>query len=131
MLPQPSDNLFVTRTGLANLRLAVRHRRGNPAEIDGLIESIGIGSFVDRLAGTMSGGEQQRLALACALAGGTPLVLADEPTGALDDANAAQVVAALVAAVARGATIVAATHDPAVIEASDDVVRLDHGRRVE
>ena len=76
----------------------------------------------------MSGGEQQRLALACALVGGTPLVLADEPTGALDDASAEQVVAAMLHATSRGATIVAATHDANVIAAAHTVIRLDHGR---
>jgi len=95
-----------------------------------LADEIGIAGVVERRAGTMSGGEQQRLALACALIGGTPLVLADEPTGALDDVSARQVVAVMVAAAAAGATIVAATHDPMVIDAATDVIRLDHGRRV-
>jgi putative ABC transport system ATP-binding protein len=63
--------------------------------------------------------------------GGTPLVLADEPTGALDDVSAGHVIDALVRAVSFGATIVVATHDPAVMDACHQVVRLDHGRRVE
>ena len=134
VLPQPADNLLVARTGLENLAISMRHR-GVPAVpadgsfLKGVIASIELGGFVDRLAGTMSGGEQQRLALACALVCGTALILVDEPTGALDNDNAARVVQALVNATAGGATIVVATHDPAVIEASDAVVRLDHGRR--
>ena len=133
VLPQPSDNLLPGRTGRQNLRAAARHRRVGgelEATIDRLAAAVGIGDFVERPAGTMSGGEQQRVALACALIGGTPLVLADEPTGALDDASAARVVEAMVAAAAAGATIVTATHDATVIDAADDVVRLDHGRRV-
>jgi putative ABC transport system ATP-binding protein len=134
VLPQPSDNLLTSRTGRQNLIAAARHRQLDATAIDtqigDLTVSIGIGAFFERTAGTMSGGEQQRLALACALIGGTPLVLADEPTGALDDASALTVVAAMRAATASGATIVAATHDPTVISAADDVVRLDHGRRV-
>ena len=78
----------------------------------------------------MSGGEQQRIALGSALVGRTPLVLADEPTGALDAISAAHVIDALRRAAAAGATIVVATHDPHVIEAASIVVRLDHGRRV-
>ncbi|MEQ1874663.1 MAG: ATP-binding cassette domain-containing protein [Ilumatobacteraceae bacterium] len=135
VLPQPADNLLVARTGLANLAIAMRHRGVAPVSVEsefmqGVIGSVDLGSFVERTAATMSGGEQQRLALACALVGGTSLVLVDEPTGALDNDNAARVVVALTNATARGATIVVATHDPNVIDASDVVVRLDHGRRV-
>jgi ABC-type lipoprotein export system ATPase subunit len=135
VLPQPSDNLLTSRTGLENLRAAAVHRNTDSAALDDTIDrlttAMGIGGFVSRRAGTMSGGEQQRLALACALIGGTPLVLADEPTGALDDHSAREVVAAMVAATASGATIVAATHDATVIDAATDVIRLDHGRRVD
>ncbi len=131
MLPQPSDNLFVGRTGLENLRYAAKRRVGALSDVERVIDEIGIGGFVARPAGRMSGGEQQRLALACALVGGTPLVLADEPTGALDDVSAEQVVMAMLSATARGATIVAATHDANVMAAATSVVRLDHGRRAE
>jgi putative ABC transport system ATP-binding protein len=130
LLPQPSDNLLAGRTGVDNLHRAAAHRMASTADVDSVIAEVGIGDFVDRIAGRMSGGEQQRLALACALAGHTPLVLADEPTGALDDASAAQVVDAMRRATERGATIVAATHDPAVIDAATFVVHLEHGRRV-
>jgi ABC-type lipoprotein export system ATPase subunit len=132
VLPQPADNLLVDRTGIANLERSMRHRGVHPGEdsINAVMAAIDLEGFMDRTASTMSGGEQQRLALACALVCGMRLVLADEPTGALDDANAAQVVTALRDAVDHGATIVVATHDDAVIEAADDVVRLAHGRRV-
>jgi ABC-type lipoprotein export system ATPase subunit len=79
----------------------------------------------------MSGGEQQRLAVACALVGAPSLVLADEPTGALDAASAAVLIEALRGAVDYGATVVVATHDPHVVGAADDVIVLDHGRRVQ
>lgn len=130
VLPQPSDNLLVRRTGVHNLHVAMRQRRGMASWVQRVIDDVDIGDFVDRVAGTMSGGEQQRLALACALVGGTPLVLADEPTGALDDVSAGHVIDALLRAVSFGATIVVATHDPAVIDAAHEVVRLEHGRRV-
>jgi ABC-type lipoprotein export system ATPase subunit len=138
MLPQPGDNLLLDRTGRENLSLVARRRArasaGTPADledqIDLLVERLGIASFVDRHAREMSGGEQQRLALVAALIGEPPLVLADEPTGALDRANGEAVVAALAAAVSHGATVIAATHDPGVVAAADVVVRLEHGRRV-
>lgn len=129
VLPQPADNLLLGRTGLDNLTVAARHRRGPIATVPDVIAAIGIGDFVERPCSTMSGGEQQRIALGCALAGGTPLVLADEPTGALDAASAAQVVDALRRATTT-ATVVVATHDPHVIEAATLVVHLEHGRRV-
>lgn len=130
MLPQPADNLLLDRTGADNLAVAARNRRAGIDGIAAVVESIGIGAFVARACSTMSGGEQQRIALGCALVGGTPLVLADEPTGALDATSAAHVVDALTRAAAAGATIVVATHDPHVIDAAGVVVRLDHGRRV-
>ena len=76
----------------------------------------------------LSGGEQQRLALACAIVGDPLLVVADEPTASLDRASADQVVDVLRAAADRGVTLVVAGHDRRVIEAADHVVELDHGR---
>lgn len=131
MLPQPSDNLVLSRTGIDNIRLAARQRDSDPIGAERIVEQLRIGGFVERACLAMSGGEQQRVALACALAGGTPLVLADEPTGALDAVSATEVIAALVAAAAAGATIVTATHDPNLVTAADQVVRLEHGRRIE
>jgi ABC-type lipoprotein export system ATPase subunit len=78
----------------------------------------------------LSGGEQQRLAVACALAGGPELVILDEPTASLDRSNAISLVEVLAAVAAQGSTMVIATHDPLVIEAGNVVVELDHGRRV-
>jgi putative ABC transport system ATP-binding protein len=131
VLPQPPDNVVLSRTGTDNIRLAARQRGADPAEAETIVERLHIGGFVERACLAMSGGEQQRVALACALAGDTPLVLADEPTGALDAVSASEVIAALAAAAAAGATIVAATHDPNVVGAASQVVRLEHGRRIE
>ena len=131
VLPQPSDNLVLARTGIDNIRLAARQRGADPAGADTIVARLRIGGFAERTCLAMSGGEQQRVALACALAGGTPLVLADEPTGALDAVSATEVIAALAAAAAAGATIVTATHDPNVVAAAGQVVRLEHGRRIE
>ena len=78
----------------------------------------------------LSGGEQQRLALACAIVGDPLLVVADEPTASLDRASADRVVNVLRAAADRGVTLVVAGHDRRVIEAADRVVELDHGRRI-
>lgn len=133
VLPQPADNLLLALSGRRNLRSVARLRGlGADAEaaLDNVVTLLGLGRFVGNLCGAMSGGEQQRLAVACALVGAPPLVLADEPTGALDANSAATVIDALRTAVANGATVVVATHDPRVVAAADDVIRLDHGRRV-
>lgn len=134
VLPQPADNLLLTGTGRENLRGVARLRdvgEGTEAVLDEVITLLGLSRFVDGSTGAMSGGEQQRVAVACALIGTPPLVLADEPTGALDANSAATVIEAFRAAVDHGATVVVATHDPHMIAAADDVIRLDHGRRVQ
>jgi ABC-type lipoprotein export system ATPase subunit len=78
----------------------------------------------------LSGGEQQRLALAVATAGFPSVVVADEPTASLDRSTVGGVVHALARQAARGAAIVVATHDPVLVEAATYVVRLDRGRMV-
>ncbi len=133
VMPQPADNLLLALSGRHNLLDVARLRGvgGNTDEaLDHVVTLLGLGRFVDNLCGAMSGGEQQRLAVACALVGAPPLVLADEPTGALDANSAATLIEALRTAVTNGATVVVATHDPHVVAAADDVIRLDHGRRV-
>jgi putative ABC transport system ATP-binding protein len=73
----------------------------------------------------LSAGERERVAVARAVAGRPLLLLADEPTSRLDEANG-RAVAALLAALARetGATVVCATHDPLVVEQADEIVPL-------
>lgn len=81
-----------------------------------------------RLPGSLSGGEQQRVAIARALAAGAPIVLADEPTGALDAKNSQRVSDILHALGEQGLTVVVATHDPAVASRLDRIISLADGR---
>jgi ABC-type lipoprotein export system ATPase subunit len=134
VLPQPSDNLLDTLDALGNLLWSARQRGGatgdggpGPSE---LLASVGLAGAERKRTRELSGGEQQRLAIACALVCDPALVVADEPTASLDRASAAQVVEVLRAAADRGVTLVVAGHDRHVIEVADAVVELDHGRRV-
>ncbi len=135
VLPQPSENLLDQFDAVHNVRWAVAQRRGRATlssheELDELLASVGLAAARDRRVRELSGGEQQRLAVACALAGQPELVILDEPTASLDRTNAQSLVEVLAGVASRGATLVVATHDPLVIEAGDVIAELDHGRRV-
>ena len=137
VLPQPSDNLLDRFDAVGDLMWAARQRHRDAGERRvtdpiKLLESVGLGrrSGQERVR-QLSGGEQQRLAIACALVGDPTLVVADEPTASLDRASAGfRVVEVLRAAGDRGVTLLVAGHDRRVIDAADAVVELDHGRRV-
>ena len=93
------------------------------------LDRVGLGREAAKLPDQLSGGQQQRVAIARALVGEPSVVLADEPTGSLDSATGATVVALLVeAARDRNAAVVLVTHDPAVAAHADRVVRLRSGR---
>jgi putative ABC transport system ATP-binding protein len=135
VLPQPSENLLDQLDAAANVRWAAQQRRipertNPPTDVAQLLASVGLSAASSRHVRELSGGEQQRLAVACALAGGPELVILDEPTASLDRANATILVEVLAGVASRGATMVIATHDPLVMEAGDVMVELDHGRRV-
>ena len=133
VLPQPSENLLDHLDASANVQWSGRQRRGAgraPVDTKSLLESVGLGAASGRRVRELSGGEQQRLAVACALAGGPELVILDEPTASLDRAGAVALVEVLAGVAAKGSTMVIASHDHMVIDAADMVVELDHGRRV-
>ena len=86
-------------------------------------------SYDNRLHAHLSGGEQQRVAIARTLAQGCKIILADEPTGNLDTANTANIVAILKdLAHTDGCTVIIVTHDPAVAEEADTVLQMKDGR---
>ncbi len=97
-----------------------------------LLELVGLGHRLHHRPTRMSGGEQQRTAIARALVGNPRLVLADEPTANLDARSGATVVAMLRDLCATlGVTVVASTHDPAVAKEAGRVVRMADGRIVD
>ena len=101
----------------------------DPEAADEALEHFGVGSRKGHRPGELSGGEQQRVAIAAAAARRAPLVLADEPTAELDERNEAIVLDEL-ERLRRdfGATIVVVTHSPAVAHSADRVLEIRDGR---
>jgi putative ABC transport system ATP-binding protein len=93
-----------------------------------LLKTVGLDERADHKPEELSGGEQQRIAIAAALANDAPVLLADEPTGELDTANARIIVEYLVKVNHDlGKTIVMVTHDPSVARASSRILRIEDG----
>jgi len=114
---------------LAPMRLAGAARAERRRRADELLAAFGVAHCADRTPGELSGGEQQRVALATALANRPRVLLADEPTGELDTAAAASVFDALQTANAElGVTILLVSHDPAVGERVRRTVAIRDGR---
>ncbi|HUP71112.1 MAG TPA: ABC transporter ATP-binding protein [Acidimicrobiales bacterium] len=96
-----------------------------------LLDLLGLGDKARQAPGVLSGGQRQRLAIARALANQPTLVLADEPTGALDSEGGAEVLELFRRLHADGQTIVLVTHDQPVADAAQRIVRMRDGRVVD
>jgi putative ABC transport system ATP-binding protein len=131
-----SFNLIPTLDALGNILLPFDLDGRRPsalerARVDGLIESLGLGSRLRHRPHELSGGQQQRVAIARALATAPDLVFADEPTGNLDSRSGREVLALLAAASRdHGQSIAMVTHDPIAASHADRVVFLGDGRVV-
>lgn len=103
-------------------------RRPDPARVDELIDAVGLEHRRDSLPSQLSGGEQQRTAVARALVSRPKIVFADEPTGNLDEQNADQVMQLLLDLRQQtGSALVVVTHDPALAEMADRVITMHDG----
>jgi putative ABC transport system ATP-binding protein len=98
------------------------------ARVKELLEIVGLTERADHKPDELSGGEQQRIAIAAALANDAPLILADEPTGELDTTNV-KIVVDYIVKISRelGKTIVMVTHDPNVARQGDRILRIEDG----
>ena len=104
-------------------------RRPDSARVDELIDAVDLGHRRHSLPNQLSGGEQQRTAVARALVSHPKIVFADEPTGNLDEQNADQVMQLLLDLRQKvGSALVVVTHDPALAEMADRVITMHDGR---
>jgi ABC-type lipoprotein export system ATPase subunit len=129
MFQNPADNLLEYLTVRAHLRLAAQMRgvSRKAARADELLDQLGLTGRADHLPRQLSGGEQQRVAIAFAAVGTPALLVADEPTGQLDHDTVGDVLDAFAAMAGTGMAIVAATHDPVVSRRADRVVHMRDG----
>jgi putative ABC transport system ATP-binding protein len=128
-------NLIPTLTALENLELPMLIAGVEPAErkkrIDGLLQMVGLGDKGHKRPEELSGGEQQRVAVALSLANDPSVILADEPTGNLDTENT-KIISALFLSLAEryGKTVIMASHDPKAVEQFKKVYNMRDGNFV-
>jgi putative ABC transport system ATP-binding protein len=128
-------NLFESLTAIENVRMALQLGPVSAADIQGrareILEQLGLGSRLDYKPRSLSGGQRQRVAIARALANSPRLVLADEPTAALDMNASRNVVSRLKdMTIETDAAILMVTHDHRIIELADRLVHMVDGRIV-
>ncbi len=129
-------NLLPTLTVEENVRLPLE-LNGQPApaaaaKSRALLTQVGLGNRAGSFPDRLSGGEQQRVAVARALAHAPPLLLADEPTGNLDEATGRQVLDLMEGLIRQGnACALVVTHEPGLVSRADRVLSMEGGRLVE
>ena len=125
--------MFSNLTVLENLKMGA-YTRKDKQEINNSLEMVyerfpRLKERTRQLAGTLSGGEQQRVAIARSLAAGSEIILADEPTGNLDSENSRSIIESLRRlAKEENRCVIVVTHDPVVAEAADVVLRMQDGK---
>lgn len=131
-----NHNLLGFLTARQNVAMALEMQGGMTererlARADALLDAVGLADHIEKLPAHLSGGQRQRVAVARALAADPGLVLADEPTAALDKQSGQEVVHLLRdLAKKRGAPILLVTHDPRILDIADRIVSMEDGRIV-
>jgi putative ABC transport system ATP-binding protein len=127
-------NLIPTLTALENVLLPLYvpgHNGHDPERATRLLTEVGLAHRLSHRPSQLSGGEQQRVAVARALVADPPLLVADEPTGNLDSETGSALIELLLDVSSRlGTTILIATHNDAVAHRADRILRLQDGRLV-
>lgn len=124
-------NLVPTLTAMENVELLAELTGGNAeTRARDALHQVGLGDRVDHFPGQLSGGEQQRVSIARALVKDVPLLLCDEPTGALDIDTGINILRVLRDTTERGHTVLLVTHNSEIARMADRVLRLRDGRLV-
>ncbi len=123
---RPTHSLFPQLDARGQIEQMAR-LRGVPGDAAAALAEVELSARATARPATMSGGEQQRLAVAAAAVGPPALLVADEPTAELDDDSAALVLGLLRSRADRGSAVVLATHDARAVAAADTVLSLRHG----
>ncbi|HEY4390088.1 MAG TPA: ABC transporter ATP-binding protein [Paenibacillus sp.] len=130
-----SFNLLSKLTAYENVELPLIYRNVSHKERRRIVEQsldvVGLNDRMHHKPSELSGGQQQRVAIARAIAGNPPILLADEPTGALDSKTGVEVMEQMKKLNALGHTIIIITHDLAIAEQAKRVIRIQDGRIVE
>ena len=128
-------NLLRRTTALDNVKLPLLYSRRRPPDMNATarekLKLVGLGERMDHQPSQLSGGQQQRVAIARALVNSPRLVLADEPTGALDTETSAEIMGLLQKLNAAGLTVVIVTHEPDIAAHARRLIRVRDGRIVE
>jgi putative ABC transport system ATP-binding protein len=126
-----SYNLVSTLTVAENVAFPMEWTQKPEADIEKrvaeLLETVGLVNRANHFPSQLSGGEQQRVAFARALANDPELVLADEPTGNLDVVNAGKIIQVLQLLKEKGKTVIVSTHDLEIRQLADQVLTLENG----
>lgn len=129
-----SFNLLPYKTAVENVALPLYYqgvpRRKRNAQALTYLEQVGLRDWAEHRPSEMSGGQKQRVAIARALISKPRVILADEPTGALDSETSRQIMTLLSEIHARGITVVVVTHEQEVAERTQRIIRLRDGKVV-
>lgn len=127
-----SFNLLGSLTALENVKLPLAYRGAKSREADATarryLAKVGLEGRERHLPSQLSGGQQQRVAIARALVGEPKIILADEPTGALDSRTSVEIMELFKSLHHEGQTVILITHNPDLAEQADRVVRIADGR---
>ena len=125
-------HLLPRMTALDNVALPLLYRgvplKDRRARAAAALKLMGLGDRMDFYPNQLSGGQQQRVAIARAIVGGPKLLLADEPTGALDTASGTQIMDIFRRLSQRGITIIMITHEPGIAQCADKTYHILDGR---
>ncbi len=130
-----AHNLFSSLSAMENVRMALELQRGGmtrteaDARCQAMLEAVGLGDRIHYRPKSLSGGQKQRVAVARGLVHQPEILLADEPTAALDEESGRKVVTLFQQqAKERGTAIVIVTHDNRILDVADRIVKMDFGR---